>query len=71
MGTEVTQVLHENFGPMTVQLFLKIETDGAKTRCAGCLFQNFTIRTEKAPLLRRRRDLVDRLGVGGGVIQTG
>ncbi len=56
MGTEVTQVLQERFrtndGPT---VFLKIETEGAKTRCAGRLLQNFTIRTEKAPLLRRRR----------------
>ncbi len=34
--------------------FLKIDTEGDKTRCVGSLFQKFTARTEKAPLLRRR-----------------
>ncbi len=33
--------------------FLKIDTEGDKARCAGSLFQNFTIQTEKAPLLRQ------------------
>ncbi len=60
--------------------FLKMETEGAKTRCAGCLFQYFTTRTEKARSFVEdglvlavigRRALVDRLGVGGGRIQTG
>ncbi len=35
--------------------FFNIETEGAKTRCAGSLFQYFTTRAEKTPLLRRRR----------------
>ncbi len=35
--------------------FLKIETEGAMTRCAGSLFLYFTTRAEKAQLLRRRR----------------
>ncbi len=48
MGIEVTQVLQGRFRT-------KMETEGAKTRCAGSLFQYFTTRTEKAPLLRRRR----------------
>ncbi len=61
-------------------VFLKIDTEGTKTRCAGSLFQNFTIWTEKAPLLRQRWlgpsvigrcALVDRLGVGGERIQMG
>ncbi len=34
---------------------LKIYTEGDKTRCAGSLLQYITARTEKAPLLRRRR----------------
>ncbi len=74
MGTEVTQVLQGRFrtndGPT---VFLKMETEGAKTRCAGSLFQYLTTRTEKAPLLVviGRCALVDRLRVGGGKIQTG
>ncbi len=56
MGTKVTQLLQGRFlindGPA---VFLKIETEDAKARCAGSLFQNFTIRTEKAQLLRRRQ----------------
>ncbi len=32
--------------------FLKIDTDGDKTRGTGSLFQYFTTRIEKAPLLR-------------------
>ncbi len=56
MGTEVTQVLQGRFrtndGPT---VFLKIDTEGEKTRCAGSLFQKFTIRTEKAPLISRGR----------------
>ncbi len=35
--------------------FLKIDTEGDKTKCAGSLFQYFTTQTENAPLLRRRR----------------
>ncbi len=82
MGTEITQLLQERFrttdGPLTV--LLKIDTEGDKTRCAGNLFQYFTIWTEKAPLLRRRRlglavigrcALVARLGAGGGRSHTG
>ncbi len=56
MGTEVTQVLQGRFrtndGPT---VFWKKETEDAKTRCAGSLLQDFTIQTEKAPLLRRSR----------------
>ncbi len=56
MGTEITQVLQERFrtidGPI---FFFKIDTEGDETRCAGSRFQCFTTRTEKAPLLRRRR----------------
>ncbi len=33
-------------------VFLKIDTKGDRTRGAGNLFQYFTTRTEKAPLLR-------------------
>ncbi len=44
MGTEFTQALQGRFrtidGPT---VFLKIEKEGAKTGCAGSLFQNFTI----------------------------
>ncbi len=76
MGKEVTQVLQGRFrtndGPT---VFLKIETEDAKTRCAGSLLQHFTTRTEKADGLVfaviGRCALVDRLGVGGGRIQTG
>ncbi len=35
-------------------LFLKTDTEGDMIRGAGNLFQYFTIRTENAPLLRRR-----------------
>ncbi len=35
--------------------FLRLDTEGGKTRCAGSVLQYFTTRTEKAPLLRRRR----------------
>ncbi len=56
MGTEITQVLQKGFrtidGPT---VFLTIDTEGDKTRCAGSLFKYFTTQTEKAPLLRRRR----------------
>ncbi len=81
MGTEITQVLQGRFRTIDVPtVFLKIDTEGDKTRCAGSLFQNFT--TE----LRRHRSrvedglvfavtsrcaLVVRLEVGGGGIQTG
>ncbi len=62
METEVTQVLQGRFrtidGPT---VFLKIDTEGDKTRCAGSLFQNVTTRTKKAPLLRRRRLNIDVL----------
>ncbi len=55
--------------------FLKIDTEGDKARCAGSLFQNLTIRTEKAPLLCRKRlgrfALIDQLEVGGGRNQMG
>ncbi len=36
-------------------VFFKIDTKGDKSRGAGNLFQYFTKRTEKAPLLCRRR----------------
>ncbi len=38
-----------------LRLFFRIDAEGDQTRCAGSLFQYFTTRTEKAPLLRRRR----------------
>ncbi len=50
MGKEDTQVLQGRSN-----CFLEIGTEGAKTKCAGSLFQDFTIRTEEAPFLRRRR----------------
>ncbi len=54
MGTEVTQVMQGRFRTNDdPTVILKIETEGAETRCAGSLFQNFTIRAEKAPLLHR------------------
>ncbi len=81
MGIKVTQVLQGRFrtidGPT---VFLKIDTEGDKTRCAGSLCRI------SQPELRRHRScvedglvlavigrgaLVDRLGVGGGRIQTG
>ncbi len=39
----------------TLQLFLKIDTEGDKTRGTDNLFQYFTTQIEKAPFLRRRR----------------
>ncbi len=60
--------------------FLKIDTEGVKTICAGSLFQKFTARTEKAPscvedglvlAVIGRCALVAWLGVGGGRSQTG
>ncbi len=41
-------------GKISDHCFLKKDTEGDKIRRAGSLFQNFTIRTEKAPLLHRR-----------------
>ncbi len=56
MGTETPQVLHEKFRTIDCPtVFLKIDTDGDKTRRAGSPFQYFRTRTEKAPLLRQRR----------------
>ncbi len=62
-----------DFGSLTVHCFLKIDTEGDKTRCAGSLFQYFTTQTEKAPALAviGRCFLVARLGVVGGRSQMG
>ncbi len=81
MGTEVTQVLQGRFrtndGPT---VFLKVDTEGDKTKCAGSLFQYFMIRTERhrscvedglVLAVMGRCALVVQLGVGGGRIQTG
>ncbi len=54
-GQKLHRFYTADFGPMTVKQFLKIDTEGDKTRCEGSLFQNFTIRTQKAPPLRQRR----------------
>ncbi len=57
-GGEEGQKLHkcfiEDFGPLTVQLFLKVDTEGDKTRGASNLYQYFTTRAKKATILRRR-----------------
>ncbi len=65
MGTEVIQVLQgrlrTNDGPT---VFLKMETEGGKTRCAGSLLQYFTTRTEKTPSTDRKGTDTDRNGTG-------
>ncbi len=53
---EEEQKLYRRFrkdnGPLTVQLFfLKIDTEGDKTRGAGDVVQYFRTRSENAPLL--------------------
>ncbi len=68
----------KNFGPLTVQLVLKTDSEGDKTRGAGNLFQYFMTRTEYAPLedglvlaVICRCALLARIVVGGGRNQTG
>ncbi len=70
---------YTGFGPLTVQLFFKIDTEGDKTRCAvisvisrpepkrhrPCIEDGLVI------LVIGRCALVARLWVGGGRIQTG
>ncbi len=59
--------------------FLKVDTEGDRTRCAGCLFQYFTTRTEGHRSCAEdglflavigRCALVARLGADGGSSQT-
>ncbi len=53
-GQKLHRCCRKDFGPMTVQMFfLKIDTEGDKTKCEGGLFQKFAIRKKEGTACTR------------------